>query len=367
MGIRGLNEDGSIGEFLRLNTSIAPTPRAQQDRLGVIGGDLGGYPNGRRPGDDVVDITLQVAMGSLCHQGLGRGDPDPNEFTVTLNGQNVVPPTNSTATGEGVFNLFEGNRLQGVVNHNVQNVFQGNVRLGAPGENGRRVCRDATGPIPVRWDCRLSADEIAALNDGRFYVDLDTLDFPNGEIRGQIVPSSVGIGGCNPSDAPSGLLPLTDGAYTGPFQFDDAFPYLKSPIPGAPNEATTRVANLIDDNLEGTELFEPTDATGACEAVRAHIEEIVGDIILEFACNHNLQNPSSVTITRDGPEGEVLWDFDLDSDPSASPGTLVKLLDGTNYMGSEPLEIFADGFESGDTTAWSTVEGNPSRIGGPLR
>ena len=40
MGIRGLNEDGSIGEFLRLNTSIAPTPRAQQDRLGVIGGDL---------------------------------------------------------------------------------------------------------------------------------------------------------------------------------------------------------------------------------------------------------------------------------------------------------------------------------------
>ena len=328
---------------------------------------IGGYPNGRRPGDDVVDITLQVAMGSLCHQGLGRGDPDPNEFTVTLNGQNVVPPTNSTATGEGVFNLFEGNRLQGVVNHNVQNVFQGNVRLGAPGENGRRVCRDATGPIPVRWDCRLSADEIAALNDGRFYVDLDTLDFPNGEIRGQIVPSSVGIGGCNPSDAPSGLLPLTDGAYTGPFQFDDAFPYLKSPIPGAPNEATTRVANLIDDNLEGTELFEPTDATGACEAVRAHIEEIVGDIILEFACNHNLQNPSSVTITRDGPEGEVLWDFDLDSDPSASPGTLVKLLDGTNYMGSEPLEIFADGFESGDTTAWSTVEGNPSRIGGPLR
>ncbi len=220
-GIPGLNEDGSTGEILRLNTSTAPVPRGQQNRMGVIGGDLAGYPNGRRPGDDVVDISLRVLMGNLCYQG-GGGSSD--EFTVMLNGDNVVPPTNSTATGEGVFNLFEGNRLQGVVNHNVQNVFQGNVRLGAPGESGRRVCRDATGPIPVRWDCRLSEDEIAALNDGRFYVDLDTLDFPNGEIRGQIVPSSVGIGGCTPSDAPSGLLPLTDGAYQGPFQFDDVFP-----------------------------------------------------------------------------------------------------------------------------------------------
>jgi hypothetical protein len=33
----------------------------------VIGGDLAGYPNGRRPGDDVVDITLRVAMGALCY------------------------------------------------------------------------------------------------------------------------------------------------------------------------------------------------------------------------------------------------------------------------------------------------------------
>ncbi len=137
-------------------------------------------------------------------------------------------------------------------------------------------------------------------------------------------------------------------------------------MPGAPNEATTRIANLIDDNLDLIDPFEPTDATGECEAVR-HIQEIIGDIIIGFACDHNLPNPLSVTITRDGPDGEILWVLDLVSDPPASPGTLVKLLDGTNYMGSEPLEIFADGFESGDTSAWSTVEGNPSRIGGPLR
>ena len=39
---------------------------ASQNRLGVLGGDTAGFPNGRRPGDDVVDIELRVAMGVLC-------------------------------------------------------------------------------------------------------------------------------------------------------------------------------------------------------------------------------------------------------------------------------------------------------------
>ena len=35
--------------------------------FGVAGDDLAGFPNGRRPGDDVVDIALRVVMGRLCH------------------------------------------------------------------------------------------------------------------------------------------------------------------------------------------------------------------------------------------------------------------------------------------------------------
>ncbi len=57
-------------EMLRLNTSVAPKARAAQNRMGVIGGDIAGFPNGRRPGDDVVDITLRVAMGRLITLGL---------------------------------------------------------------------------------------------------------------------------------------------------------------------------------------------------------------------------------------------------------------------------------------------------------
>jgi hypothetical protein len=67
-GISGLNQPkGAVpSEMLRLNTSIAATALASQSPLGVAGGDNAGFPNGRRPGDDVVDLSVRVAMGALC-------------------------------------------------------------------------------------------------------------------------------------------------------------------------------------------------------------------------------------------------------------------------------------------------------------
>ncbi|GAB4480639.1 MAG: DUF4331 domain-containing protein [Burkholderiaceae bacterium] len=67
-GINGVNKPRNVtpAEMMRLNTSIAPTPEAQQNRLGLVGGDAAGYPNGRRPKDDVVDISLVAVMGGLC-------------------------------------------------------------------------------------------------------------------------------------------------------------------------------------------------------------------------------------------------------------------------------------------------------------
>lgn len=53
------------GEMLRLNTAVAATAQASQNDLGFLGCDLAGFPNGRRPVDDVVDIALTVAEGAL--------------------------------------------------------------------------------------------------------------------------------------------------------------------------------------------------------------------------------------------------------------------------------------------------------------
>ena len=81
-GIAGVNQPAKVqapAEELRLNTTTAVTPYASQKDLGVLAGDLAGFPNGRRPIDDVVDITLRVAMGVLLKPYDGSStDPDPS-------------------------------------------------------------------------------------------------------------------------------------------------------------------------------------------------------------------------------------------------------------------------------------------------
>ncbi len=88
-GITGVNKPATVtpSEMLRLNTAIAPVAFADQNRLGVagevlrVGGvanlaqarDLAGFPNGRRPKDDVVDIALVAMLGGLC---VINGDSD---------------------------------------------------------------------------------------------------------------------------------------------------------------------------------------------------------------------------------------------------------------------------------------------------
>lgn len=121
-GFPGVNQLKAVtpSEMLRLNTGIAPKAAAQQSTFGVVGNDLAGFPNGRRPGDDVVDIALRVVMGRLCH------------------------------------------------------------------------------PIPV-----------------------------NGQ--------ATDLGLCTPADAPVGTAPFTDGAPVSAADFDEHFPYLRTPLPGAPH------------------------------------------------------------------------------------------------------------------------------------
>ncbi|MCG5217894.1 DUF4331 domain-containing protein [Streptosporangium sp. KLBMP 9127] len=62
---QSLNKDaGKLrpAEMLRLNMAVPPA--ATPNRLGVLAGDLQGFPNGRRLGDDVIDIALQAMVGA---------------------------------------------------------------------------------------------------------------------------------------------------------------------------------------------------------------------------------------------------------------------------------------------------------------
>ena len=110
-GITGVNKPATAtpSEVLRLNTAIAPVPFASQNRLGVagevlrVGGtanlsqavDLAGFPNGRRPKDDVVDIALVAMLGGLC---VINGDNN----ALGLNGVPGVPGLTSACRASSV-------------------------------------------------------------------------------------------------------------------------------------------------------------------------------------------------------------------------------------------------------------------------
>jgi hypothetical protein len=103
-GITGVNKPAinpTPSEMLRLNTAVAPVPYAAQNRLGVAGNalaggtDNAGFPNGRRPKDDVVDIALVAMVGGLC---VINGDGD----ALKLNSVPGVPGVTSACRASSV-------------------------------------------------------------------------------------------------------------------------------------------------------------------------------------------------------------------------------------------------------------------------
>ena len=62
--------------MLRLNTSIDPTAMGHESPLGVLGGDTAGFPNGRRPLDDVTDIELRALAGATDTPAIANSASD---------------------------------------------------------------------------------------------------------------------------------------------------------------------------------------------------------------------------------------------------------------------------------------------------
>ncbi len=95
-GVPGLNFTGPRkADLLRINTALAPNPNGAcyhpalglaastpPSRLGVLEGDLCGFPNGRRLADDIIDIDLRAfaeGYGPILHAVLGLPDKSPND------------------------------------------------------------------------------------------------------------------------------------------------------------------------------------------------------------------------------------------------------------------------------------------------
>lgn len=84
-GVPGLNNTGDTqADLLRLNTAIKPTAAVGKGNvMGVLAGDLAGFPNGRRLEDDVTDIELRAiadGYGKFLNTNFGLPNQSPNNL-----------------------------------------------------------------------------------------------------------------------------------------------------------------------------------------------------------------------------------------------------------------------------------------------
>lgn len=84
-GIPGLNQPENVqaSELLRLNMAIPPADNPNP--YGVVAGDNAGFPNGRRLGDEVVDIELRAVAGILFCTFSPDACPDGDVYNVAPN------------------------------------------------------------------------------------------------------------------------------------------------------------------------------------------------------------------------------------------------------------------------------------------
>jgi hypothetical protein len=115
-GIPGLNKPQYVKPSEELRLNVATPVTTSPNRMGVLGGDNQGFPNGRRLGDDVIDIALQAVAGGTPFTPAQNKSPN-NQLGDGVNG-NDVPflasfPYVGTAT-QGFDHTYPGHRLEPV-------------------------------------------------------------------------------------------------------------------------------------------------------------------------------------------------------------------------------------------------------------
>jgi len=94
---------GPVADLLRLNTAIPATAKANRKRMGVLGGDPAGFPNGRRVTDDVTDIAARAVAGAACGAPVNATPSGGTATTSTCtSGGNSFTGAQALVIGDGV-------------------------------------------------------------------------------------------------------------------------------------------------------------------------------------------------------------------------------------------------------------------------
>ena len=134
-------------------------------------------------------LAVIFTMAS-CSSDDDNGTPaDPNVvFETTLSGANEVPANESASMGTAKLTFNKDTKIFVLnVTHDIANATAGHIHMAAKGENGDVIFPFSSPVSPISLTSSvLTDDQITALNNGLFYVNIHTEEFPGGEIRGNL-------------------------------------------------------------------------------------------------------------------------------------------------------------------------------------
>lgn len=118
----------------------------------------------------------------------------PTAFEATLTGPQNVPPTVSIGTGRALLTLDPDHTLHWRIEHRGLSALITAARFHGPATAGAvaPAVLDAGAAglaSPIEGSAHLDAGQLADLTAGRWYVEIATRSNPDGEIRGQLLPS----------------------------------------------------------------------------------------------------------------------------------------------------------------------------------
>lgn len=159
----------------------------------------------------ITSMLLLVSMVVIAVGPAGGAPPDARNFTTHLSGDQEVPPRDTRAQGQAIFKLSpDGTQLHyKLIVANIENITQAHIHLAPAGANGGVVAWLYPGQPPAQLlpgrfsgvlaEGVITGDDLVgtlagaglpalvdAMRAGGAYVNVHTLQFPGGEVRGQI-------------------------------------------------------------------------------------------------------------------------------------------------------------------------------------
>jgi predicted small lipoprotein YifL len=144
-------------------------------------------------------ISIYVFTLSSCsddYNNSNNSSPSTTTFIGTINGANEVPANNSTATGQATASFNNTTKILTIsVNHSLTLIVAGHIHVAAAGANGPVVFPFSSNASPIDFtSVQLTNAQEADLKANRFYINLHSSAFPDGEIRGQLIKGATSGG-----------------------------------------------------------------------------------------------------------------------------------------------------------------------------